>query len=80
MLQEALLRGQVSRGEIIRSSGMAERTGRILLGQLLDEGLLLSDSPKEASKQSISVAYSTDQIDTNRPQTYTFKKIVRLPI
>ncbi len=36
MLQEALLRGQVSRGEIIRSSGMAKRTGRILLGQLLD--------------------------------------------
>ncbi len=46
MLQEALLRGQVNRGEIIRRSGMAERTGRILLGQLLDEGLLLSDTPK----------------------------------
>lgn len=48
MLQEALLRGQVSRGEIIRVSGMAQRTGRILLGQLLDEGLLLSDTPKGA--------------------------------
>ncbi len=48
MLQEVLLRGQVSRGEIIRVSGMAERTGRILLGQLLDEGLLLSDTPKGA--------------------------------
>lgn len=48
LLQEALLRGQVSRGEIIRVSGMAERTGRILLGQLLDEGLLCSDTPKGA--------------------------------
>lgn len=46
MLQEAFLRGHVARGEIIRISGMAERTGRILLGQLLAEKLLLSDSPK----------------------------------
>jgi len=48
MLQESLLRGQVSRGDIIRYSGMGERTGRQLLGQLLDEGLLVSDSPKGA--------------------------------
>jgi Fic family protein len=46
MLQEALLRGEVARGDIIRVSGMAERTGRMLLGQLLDEGLLVSDMPK----------------------------------
>ncbi|MGE3549605.1 MAG: Fic family protein, partial [Geobacter sp.] len=41
-----LLRGQLARGDVIRASGMAERTGRIVLGQLLDEGLLVSDSPK----------------------------------
>ena len=46
MLQETLLRGQMSRGDVIRVSGMAERTGRQVLGQLLDEGLLVSDSPK----------------------------------
>ncbi len=46
MLQEALLRGEVRRGNLIRVSGMAERTGRILLGQLLSEGLLRSDTPK----------------------------------
>jgi hypothetical protein len=46
MLQEALLRGEVARGDIIRVSGMAERTGRMLLGQLLNEGLLVSDTPK----------------------------------
>jgi Fic family protein len=46
MLQEALLRGEVTRGDMIRVSGMAERTGRILLGQLLNEGLLVSDTPK----------------------------------
>ena len=46
MLQEVLLRGEVARGDIIRVSGLAERTGRILLGQLIGEGLLVSDTPK----------------------------------
>jgi Fic family protein len=46
MLQEALLRGEVARGDMIRISGLAERTGRTLLGQLLSEGLLVSDTPK----------------------------------
>jgi Fic family protein len=46
MLQETLLRGEVSRGDMIRVSGMAERTGRTVLGQLLKEGLLTSDMPK----------------------------------
>jgi Fic family protein len=48
MLQEALLRGEVGRGDMLRVSGLAERTGRIVLGQLLDEGLLVSDTPKGA--------------------------------
>ena len=52
MLQEALLRGEIGRGDIIRASGMAERTGRVLLGQLLDEGLLVSDTPKGAVRMS----------------------------
>lgn len=48
MLQEALLRGEMGRGDMVRVSGMAERTGRVLLGQLLKEGLLVADSPKGA--------------------------------
>ena len=55
MLQEALLRGEVSRGDMIRVSGLAERTGRKVLGQLLDEGLLESDMPKGA----VRIAFST---------------------
>jgi hypothetical protein len=46
MLQEALLRGEVTRGDMIRVLGMAERTGRMLLGQLLEEGMLVADMPK----------------------------------
>ena len=52
LLQEALLRGEVGRGDILRVSGMAERTGRVLLGQLLEEGLLVSDTPKGVVKLS----------------------------
>jgi len=46
MLQEVLLRGEVSRGEVIEASGLKERTGRNLLAQLVAEGLLVSDTPK----------------------------------
>ncbi len=53
MLQEALLRGEVGRGDILRVSGMAERSGRVLLGQLLDEGILVSATPKGAVRLSL---------------------------
>lgn len=46
MLMEALTRGEAPRGDMIRVSGLAERTGRQVLSQLLEEGLLLSDMPK----------------------------------
>jgi hypothetical protein len=48
MLQEALLRGEMGRGDILRVAGLAERTARMLLAQLLAEGLLVSDTPKGA--------------------------------
>ena len=46
MLEEVLIHGESGRGEIIAASGLKERTGRDLLGQLLHEELLVSDSPK----------------------------------
>ena len=46
MLQEVLLRGKVARGDLLRVSGMAVRSGRIVLAQLLEEGILGSDTPK----------------------------------
>jgi Fic family protein len=46
MLQEVLLRGEASRGAVIEASGLKERTGRNVLGQLISEGLLVSDTPK----------------------------------
>ena len=48
MLQDVLLWGEVPRGRLIEASGLKERTGRTLLGQLIGEGLLVSDTPKGA--------------------------------
>ena len=46
MLQEVLIHGVSTRGDIIQASGLKERTGRTLLRLLLEEGLLVSDTPK----------------------------------
>jgi Fic family protein len=46
MLQEVLIHGMATRGEVIDASGLKERTGRTLLGLLLEEGQLVSDSSK----------------------------------
>lgn len=46
LLRDAFLRGEVPRGEAPRITGLQERTARDVLGQLVSEGLLISDSPK----------------------------------
>lgn len=46
MLQEVLVHGVATRGDVIKASGLKERTGRSLLGLLLEEGMLVSDTPK----------------------------------
>ena len=46
MLQEVLIHGVSTRGDVIHASGLKERTGRTLLGILLEEALLVSDTPK----------------------------------
>ena len=46
MLQEVLVHGVSSRGDVILASGLKERTGRSLLALLVEEELLVSDTPK----------------------------------
>ncbi len=46
LLQEALLRGEISRGEASRITGLGERTARTVLSGLVKEKLLVSDTPK----------------------------------
>ncbi len=46
MLQDVLLRGEVARGDLTRVSGLPERTARLIIAQLLEEKILVSDMPK----------------------------------
>lgn len=46
LLSEALLRGEVARGEAARITGTSERTARRILGALTREKLLVSETPK----------------------------------
>ncbi|MBC2744713.1 MAG: Fic family protein [Desulfosarcina sp.] len=53
LLQEALLRGKFARGEAPRITGLAERTARMLVSQMVQERLLVSDTPKGPLKLGI---------------------------
>ena len=55
MLQEILVKGEAARGSVIAASGLKERTGRSLLGQLIAEGLLVSDTPKGDVRLGFSI-------------------------
>ena len=46
LLRDALLRGEFARGDAARITGTSERTARRILGMLVDEKLLVSDTPK----------------------------------
>lgn len=58
MLVEALTRGEAPRGDMIRVSGLAERTGRQVLSQLLEEGLLVSDMPKGPVRLALPIHFA----------------------
>lgn len=46
VLRETLLRGEIARGEVGRIIGASARTGQKVVGELLGQRLLISDSPK----------------------------------
>ncbi len=46
VLEAALLKGEIPRGDISRISGLKERTARTLLATLTDNGILGSETPK----------------------------------
>ena len=55
LLEEALIRGEFARGEAPRITGLPERTAREVLKRLLEEDLLISDSPKGSVRFGIPV-------------------------
>jgi len=66
LLEEAATRGEFARGDADRITRLPERTARIVLGQVLDEGLLGSDTPKGA----VSLRFPTKSLDLLFPQLF----------
>jgi hypothetical protein len=46
VLREVAIKGEIARGEVFRLIGMSERSGRDILNNLLEEGLVVSDSAR----------------------------------
>jgi Fic family protein len=65
-LHHLLAAGPVSRGEFAQLTGLAERTARKLLAQLLKDGLLVSDSPKG----EVSIGFPLDALHLLFPNLY----------
>jgi Fic family protein len=66
ILEAALLRGELMRGDALRISNLKERTARTLLSSLLDHGILGSDSPKGA----VSLRFPADSLDHLFPNLF----------
>jgi Fic family protein len=66
LLDEALLRGEIERGEVARITGLSERTARRLLNDTLKTGLLASDTPKGL----VSLRFPVDALDILFPRLF----------
>jgi Fic family protein len=66
LLEEALIRGAFERGEIARITGLPERTALRVLKDVIDAGLLASDTPKGA----VSLRCPADTLDVLFPRLF----------
>ena len=66
LLKEALIHGQIERGEASRITGLPERTARRVLGSVVDEGLLASATPKGP----VSLRFPVDALERLFPRLY----------
>lgn len=67
LLEEALMRGEIERGEATRITGLPERTARRLLNDLITMGLLASDTPKGR----VSLRFPTEAMEVLFPRLFT---------
>ncbi len=70
LLRAAAIEGEITRGEAFRLIGMSERLGRDILGSLLAEGLLVSDS----SRGPVRVGFPTHAASYWFPDLYPLEK------
>lgn len=66
LLDEALLRGEVERGEASRITGLPERTARRVLNDLCSLGLLSSNTPKGP----VSIRFPASSLETLFPRLF----------
>jgi len=65
LLEEAV-RGEISRGEVARITGQPERTARRTLNQIIESGLLASDTPKGP----VSLRFTLELAQSAFPQIF----------
>ena len=63
LLKQTLQRGELPRGEAARVTGLKERSARDLLGALVADGILGSDTPKGP----VSLRFPLDAIEVLFP-------------
>jgi Fic family protein len=66
LLEEALIRGEFERGEIARVTGLPERSARRVLKEVIDAGLLASDT----AKGDISLRFPAETLDVLFPRLF----------
>jgi hypothetical protein len=71
VLEQALIRGEFERGEIARITGLPERSARRVLKDVIDAGLLASDTPKGA----VSLRFPADTLDVLFPRLFVESRL-----
>lgn len=66
LLEQVMLRGELARGEAASVTGLKERAARLLLSDLVAEGILGSDTPKAP----VSLRFSVGAAETLFPQLF----------
>jgi Fic family protein len=67
LLEEALIRGEFERGEIARITGLPERTARRVLSDVVECGLLAS----ETAKGAVSLRFPADALEILFPRLFS---------
>jgi len=66
LLEEALIRGEIERGDASRITGLPERTARRVLNDTVEAGFLASETPKGP----VSLRFPADALETLFPKLY----------
>lgn len=66
ILEDVLVRGEMPRGEAERASGLKERSARMVLGRLIEGGLLDSETPKGP----VSLRFPAHAVDVLFPRLF----------